>query len=202
MKDAHDLLRKAKNYTITKEEFDYVVQRIKASTLDNEDPNLYTLIHILGAASIGPPDGSDTEVPMDEILKCRKLVESFLHYSKDPMVSKIALQVLCSYWGDTKDYIQEIKDFAKGVDWDFDEDVRMLAISEMGEQVRGTRDKQLLKILIQIFENPQENEIIQECVYTALARAGGQEWHDLLRDENKPNPSIMKKIYQMLTNEG
>lgn len=183
MRKVDELLEEAKWGKLSSEELDYVAARIKASSPEHEDAELYRLIYILGRANAS---------------HYKNLVESFLFYPQDPMISKISLQVLCDCWAMEGRYLSELKKFVKGVDWDADEDVRIIAISSSGEYLRENHDKDLLTILVNIFENSEENEVIQECVYSALARASRQEWNDLLNDENKPNPKIMSKIYQIL----
>lgn len=195
-----DLLDKAKSGKLTDEELKYVVQRIKTSTPDNEDPNLYTLLHILGKAGLTPTDTKRTGVAVSEVIRHRKLIEKFLYYPTDPMISKIALQTLGDHWGFYKDYLSQIKEFVKGVEWDKDEDVRIIAISSAGAFLRETtdKDKELVQLLVNILISDQKEEIMRDCAYYALAYAAGQEWSDILRDENKPNPLILEKVYQML----
>ena len=186
MRTLNELLEEAKWGKLTKDEVDYVVHRIKSSTPEEEDDDIYTLLRILGKS------GNK---------QYRKLVEEFLYYPTFPMVSSIALRTLCTYWGYAQDYLNELKVFIKGVEWD-DGQVRLIAISTTGEFLRNHPEKELLQLLIDslIVENKEENESIElyrDAAYEALARAVGEEWSDLLKDE-RPSPVVLEKVYRML----
>ena len=94
VKTLDELLDEAKKYNkLSDKEVDYVVNKIKTYKPGDAD-DLYILIYILGQASR---------------IEYRKLVEGFLHYPSDSMISRIALIVLCDYWDYTQDYLKEIK---------------------------------------------------------------------------------------------
>ena len=175
MRSLDDLLDEATLGKLTKEEIQYVVSRIKEyDPSSNQD--LYGLLCTLGRAI--------TSTPM--IPQYRKLMESFLVYPTDSMISRIAFIVLCDYWGLTNEYLQQMKDFIRGVDWD-DNDVRLVAISTAGEHLRENFNPELLELLIETFEGSgcsskeelYEEEVVRQAAYSALARADNWEWEDL-----------------------
>ena len=180
-KDFNTLLEEAKWGKLSSEEIDYVAKAINEH--QNDTRKLYTLIHILGRA---------------KALKYKNLVESFLNYPDDPLVSQIALESLCSYWELTKDYIDELTAFLKGVDWDDFDDVRLHAISISGEYLRSSFNADLARALLALFDNPsfltrqpENNELIQCAAYRAIARVSGRDYNQI--------PSI-DKIGEQLTN--
>jgi hypothetical protein len=165
------------------------VKRIENFKEENED-DLYTLIYILGRS---------------EAWQYRKLVEKFLYYPEESMISRIALKTLCDYWGYTKDYLNVLKSFIKGVEWDEYELIRIVAIRIAEEYIRETHDTCHLKLLLEIFENEKEDEVIRIGAYEAIARAVGRDWNDLpsvrematLSDEFI-DKSVISQAYQML----
>lgn len=127
MRNLDELLDEAKWGKLTDKKIDYMVQSTKTSKPDN-DEDLYTLIHILGKA---------------EAKQHKKLIENFLHYPTDPMISKIALQTLCNFWNYHSDYLNEIKQLIRGVGWDDDQQIRIIAISAAENFLNHSRDKEL-----------------------------------------------------------
>lgn len=167
-KSFDELLEEAKWGKITSNEIDYVAEQLQ----ENHD-ELYTLIYILGRA---------------EAVRCKKLIEPFLNHPDDPMVSKIALQSLCTYWDLTEEYLDELKMFINGVEWDDFDDVRIQAISIAGEYLRSAKNPELLQTLIDLFENIEtspdlknaENpELVRSCAYLAIGRAMGREYNQM-----------------------
>ena len=180
MRSIDELLEEAKWGKLTQEELEYVVNKIKDYKEDDAE-DLYTLLYTLGRSGA---------------IEYRKLVEKFLYYPNDPMVSSMALKTLCDYWSLDEEYLREIKAFARGVEWDFDGDVRTIAISTAGEYLRRNPEKELLEILFKILEDENENKIDQESVFQALARATGRNYNEFLivKDQRPPDPSIMQKV--------
>lgn len=165
-----DLLESAKSRKISRSEIDEVAKKI--SEISKEDSRLlYTLIHILGRA---------------EAIKYKKLIEPFLYYPSNPNIAKITLQSLCTYWDLTAEYLDDVKMFIQGVEWDDLDDVRIVAISIAGEFLRKTPNKELLALLVDVFEGnndeikPAENAaLIQSCAYSAIARAMGKDYNQI-----------------------
>ena len=172
MRSLDELLEEAKWGRLKDDEVKYVVERIKADAGDNE--NLYTLIHILGRS------GSK---------QYKKLVEKFLYYPDFPLVSSIALKTLFNYWGFEEEYLDQLKSFVKGVDWDRDQDVQLIAISAAGEYLRNNKNRELHQMIVDVIKeiHPSSdelvndyNEILRECASEALMRASGKEWNEIL----------------------
>jgi hypothetical protein len=182
MRSLDDLLDEAKWGELSDKEITYLVQIIKDSK-PGEDRYLYQAIHALGLGGAK---------------QYRKLIEGFLYYPSNPMVSGIALKALCIYWNFIHDYLDELKQFVKGVEWDVElEDTRIIALAISGEFLRRKSCPDLLRVLVSVLEGNDIDEIIMDSVYSALARAVGQEWDDYYEDK-KPNPLILEKVYQRL----
>jgi hypothetical protein len=95
------------------------------------------------------------------------------------MLARLALQILCDFWGLTDDYIGRVVEFVHGVPWDTEDDVRLLAISIAGDYLRERSDNDILATLLRIYHDPDERQIIRETAYRAVARAMGSDWQDL-----------------------
>src|SRR5262249_36734141 len=164
MKLDHDkLLERARSGDITEVELSAVVAELEDRT-SQVDP--YGLLHIIGHAGD---------------LRYRPVVESFLTRSDEPMLARLALQILCKFWNQTENYLSSVASFIEGAPWDFDNDVRQIAISCAGEYLRGHREPGLLKRLLDILDDENEPQTLREDAYLALARAVGREWSELPR---------------------
>lgn len=124
----------------------------------------YDLLHILGRGSV---------------LDQRRLMERFLHYREDPQLASIALRSLTSYWGWHAQYLDELLAFALGVDWDDDNAVRVIAISQLGEYARQTRDPALIRFLVAIVDDETQDELHRSFALRAVARALGYSHNDM-----------------------
>ena len=168
MKSADELLHEAKCYgKLAQEEIDYVANRIKESR-NKEDPDLSLLLATLGEA---------------QAREYRDLVEGFLYYPSDQYISQVAFRVLTGHWGLIDEYMKELKQFLKGVDWDIWEDIRTTAISMAGWYLTGYEDQELLDSLIRIVEDDAEEDLVRECAYEALAHAMGRNMLQVLTNE-------------------
>lgn len=161
MTNYKEMLERAKSGRISQAEISTVAEELK-NPRRQADP--YTLLHILGKA---------------EAKSYLGLVEQYLQFKEDPMLVRLALQILCNYWGYCSRYIGEVTKFVQGVPWDPDEEIRQSAISIAGECLRVNQDAKLLHELIQIYENDGESQTIREGAYLALARAVGRNWNEL-----------------------
>lgn len=133
-------------------------------------PDAYTAIHILGHAA-GP--------------ELAPVVEPYLEYSEDPMVARIALQVLCAYWRLAANYRDAIERFVNGVDWDIQSGrfVQLVAMTEAGELVRDFGDKALLRRLTELALADDVPAVVRDGAYAGLVLATGGAWTDV------PNPA-------------
>lgn len=157
------LLDKAKWSKLSDKELNDVVLRIKNHQNEDAD-SLYTLLHILGKAGA---------------IQHRVLLEQFLNYPKDPMISKIALQSLCDYWGLYRYYLEQIKAFIRGVEWDDGEQVKIIALSAAGTYIQESGDKSFLKVLLDVYDNEKEDDLNRSFAYEVITRTMGVKSKDL-----------------------
>jgi hypothetical protein len=164
------LLEKVKDGLLPKHELDQAVAAIKdpGGNLDH-----YTLLHIIGRA-------------MD--VSNERLVASYLDCPADPMLSRLALQILCNYWGLTPKYVTYVRKFLSGVDWDVDGDVRQVASSIAGELLRARWDDDLFRTLLAISTNEDDLPGMRLAAIRALARAMGYGWDDMPVIKSKASP--------------
>jgi hypothetical protein len=171
VKNINELLEKAKWDKLSKSELDEVVKRIMQFKEGDED-DLYGLLYALGRSGAS---------------KYRNLVERFLVYPADPMIARIALKTLCTYWDLVPCYLETIKNFIKGVGWD-DDQVRIAAISIAGEYVRSENNKECLKLLLEMFvkykviyekDSDNEDDFMCGCIFEAIARGIGVNYDEL-----------------------
>jgi len=159
--DYDELLDRAKWGKVSPQELARVADELANS---QSSADRYTLLLILGKAQ----DHSH-----------RELVESFLKCREDPMLARLALQILCEFWGLTEEYLAELVEFVHGVPWDVEDDVRLVAISIAGEYLRTHGDNDTLMALLHIFDSRGAQKIVREVAYRAIARSMGSEWQDL-----------------------
>jgi hypothetical protein len=152
------LLEKAKNGTIARDEIEVAATALTRKP-GGADP--YTLLHILGRANAR---------------EHRSLVEQYLYEYDDPMLARLALQILCSYWDDTDVFARLLLHFVSGDSKDVDNDVRTAALGISGEYLSKHDDRALLAKVLHSFENSNEDRNVREAAYRALARASGLQW--------------------------
>jgi hypothetical protein len=156
-----ELLEKAKSGDLSKHELDQVVAAIKDPDT-KADP--YSLLHIIGRAM----DASHKD-----------LVVRYLKWPEDPMLSRLALQILCSYWGQTVKYMNYVREFLAGVAWDVEGDVRQIAASIAGEFLRTTWDHDLFRALLDIAPNEDDLPEMRVTAIRALSRALGHGYNEM-----------------------
>jgi hypothetical protein len=123
----------------------------------------YTALHALGRG--GDPRWTAT-------------VERFLDSPDDPMLARLAVQILCQWWSQPERYRDWLVSFARGVAWD-DGEVRQMALSSIGEWLRSTPDHELLAVLVAVVTDEAAPTLDREDALLAIARALGQD-HDHL----------------------
>lgn len=156
-----DLLNKAKWSEITQKEIELVILALQQK---QSDVDTYTLLHIVGRSSF---------------TKYENLVVSFLDAKDDPMLARLALQILCSFWNKTDIYLDYVKIFLAGVDWDDEDDVRSVAISITGNYLQKHNDVKLLEMLVDIFTDNNIDQLLRQSAYLALGQAYGKKWDEL-----------------------
>ncbi|MFF5971386.1 hypothetical protein ACFY7C_07630 [Streptomyces sp. NPDC012769] len=151
------MLSKAKSGALSTRELDVAVEAITRGRANQGD--LYTALHVVGLA------GSPAQAPA---------VRQYLRNPSDPMLSRLALQVLGDYWGMSSELLPELRSFLAGVDWDADGDVRDIAISITGRHLRKARGPaDLAQILMNIADDDSEFDLAREAALRALATGLG-----------------------------
>lgn len=155
------LLERAKQGKLSRQEIDEV-----AAELQKENPSVdsYTLLHILGRSGA---------------TSYSWLIEKFLNQEDDPFLARLALQSLCTYWGMTISYLDVVARFVDGVSWDSSSDCQRAALSIAGEYLRNNTDKNLLQKLLEILEDEDEDRLVREVAFSAIARAMGKAYRDI-----------------------
>lgn len=179
-----ELLEKAVSCTITQTEIDKVYH-----ALLNHEADEYDLLLILGRA---------------EATKHKEIVEKYLISPDDPMLARLALQILCRYWGLSREYRSVIEQFIHKVEWDTEEDVRLMAISCSGDILKNKSNLSLLSYLYNIFNDDTEDKVIREAAYETLALVSGKSVQDLpspMRFDfsNDVDPNVLETIEARLS---
>lgn len=179
-----ELLKRGEENRLSPSDVDYIIEKIENSSPGN-DSDLVGFLFTLGTTKQSEYDW---------------LVEKFLIYPSNSMVSMAALWTL-SRWDLREKYINEIKMFIKGVEWD-QEDVRIAAIYSAGDYLRKNIDMEVLKLLVDFFEGLGENPLfkkcdseertifLKKCAYESIAYA-------LSEDPSKINSEIDPKIIEL-----
>jgi hypothetical protein len=164
----------------------------------------------LVAAELEKPDTPAAKFTLIRILgvsyatKYRPLLEHFLVSEGDPILATTALEMLSTYWDLTKEYQREILQFIKGVSWDEIEDLRSVAMSVAGEYLREEENKEFLQVILEIFEDENQDQYLREAAYSSLARAVGRNYteippasrsFDLVKDID---PAVIQEVKQRL----
>jgi hypothetical protein len=161
VKTKKPILERARSGLLSRSEVDAVAHDLECAE-GGLDP--YTAIHILGLV---------------RAVEHERIIAGFLENPDDPMLARISLEVLGSYWTMGGRYRHEIERFSRGVEWDRDEDVRLIAISLAGETLRAGPDQVFLHLLVTILRSASERPIVRQAAYFALARASGRNWNEL-----------------------
>lgn len=172
MKNIRELIAKAKVEMLDESDISYVAKKL-GDCQQSPDEDLYDYIYILGRGLYDNPLR----------FKYVELVEYFLYHPYDSFTAGLALNVLCSYWNFTNDYLDVLKQFIRGVDWDTDGEVKGKAITLGGSYLKNNFDKGLLSLLIDIFDKNDPSDEIEDFkrleAYIALGLAQGLDWSEL-----------------------
>lgn len=167
--DPHlELLARAKvGLPITDEEIAEVAEDLEREMVSSDSGGgipggAYMLLHIIGKHG-------DT--------RYSPIVERFL----DPRLSaqwggqfiRMALWILCRWWGMASQYSSHILYFMQLRDWDYTDEARIAAIGVAGEHLGHARSPALLKELIRIVEDASESSQIRARAAAALMEAMG-----------------------------
>lgn len=157
MADFRNMLDKAKSGELSPEDLGIAVKAITEGRADGGD--LYTVLHVVGRGGTSVHAGA---------------VRKYLRMPEDPMLSRLALQILCDWWGMASQFLPELQEFVTGVDWDTDHEVRDIAVSIAGGHIRRfSGPVGLAAALVRIAEDEGELGFAREGALNALAAALG-----------------------------
>lgn len=138
---------------------------------DPADPrDKYLMIYALGRASLDP--------------RYADVIRPFLNSPQDPRLARVTVQMLSNAMGQEESIREDLLAFARGVAWDDDDDVRMVALSSAGNWLRSLAhehrwDDDLFTVLHSTaVEDP--DDLIREVAVGSLARALGWEHRDII----------------------
>lgn len=182
-----DALDKAERSVISDAEIKEVIYRLESLV---DKPNLEYLLTILGAS---------------KRFEYRKTLEKFLIYPDDPKISAIALEMLIEEWGMAKHYATYIKEMMRGAEWDENQYVRRKAILYGSYYFQEIVDKEILRILLDIIENKEEDLQIGGEAYEGILYCLGYSTADIFRYkpvskyyEGDIDPKFLAEAYTLL----
>jgi len=76
------------------------------------------------------------------------LIASFLESPQDPVLARLALQILCTFWDRTASYLHQVRRFVERLEWDEFGDVRSMAFTVAGRHLRENVDCSLFGYLV------------------------------------------------------
>ncbi len=176
-----------------------LLQISNGKTLSPEE--VEELIHLLEGAAVG--DELRRDISLDDVYsylvvlgraKCtraRHVLERYLEM-RDPLTVALVLEVLCLEWGFTEEFLERVVNFAVGVAWDYDEDVKQTALKILGEYLLTSlrsrkendgamlpREQRVIDLLFTTFDDQAGKIWCRQAAYFALCRAGGLSWEEL-----------------------
>ena len=157
-----ELVEKSKSRPLNDLEAKFIREELSRENI--KDSKLYALLYAAGR-------GFRTDL--------EKTIASYLDYTKDPMIVRLSLQILCAFWGKHEAYKEYITGFLNNKEWDEDQDVFLMAISCAGEYCRKNIDKAMIAKLLSIYSDFNSDAIIRQAAFTALARSQGKDWNTL-----------------------
>ncbi len=189
--DYEAILARAKTGDLKQQELDEVVAQFRSNLRSH--PDRYRLVMTIGHATLRDPSGRTHGVRLG-LEKARALIEPLLDNTDDAWLVREALTVLCSYLGDMGRHRERVRAWTRPVDWDEDGDVRVVAISCLGQLIaqEGTGDG--LDDLLAIAENP--GDLLQDWAVRGLALALGEKMVDLptVRKGMRSDPLLVERI--------
>jgi hypothetical protein len=162
MPELPDLVRRSKEGAVLDREIDRVAEILAA---DEGGSDTYQLLYVIARSDVRAHE---------------ELVARFLDYREDPMVARLALQTLCTFWGLAGRYREQIERFIKGVDWDIIGDVRQVAMTAAGKFLREYRNHALLQELLRLTDPANTDKLERRIAIEAIAYALGDPIEDTL----------------------
>ncbi|HET9240598.1 MAG TPA: hypothetical protein VFO10_25260 [Oligoflexus sp.] len=157
--NADDYLTKATNGKLSPKEMKDLVNAIRS-----EEGDTYTLLLALGRAWG---------------VQNKDLVEKYLVCPENPMLSRLAIQILCKYWDLGQNFLAHIQEAANGFEWDDEDDVRLMAISCLGYIYTQNKQTELLRQLYDIWNDEAQDKMARESSYLAMGLAIGYGYDQL-----------------------
>jgi len=142
----------------------------------------------------------------------RELIEDFLDYQQDSFVAAAALEVLFEDFNLREEYLDVVKKAIKGADWDDFCYFQSKAIRCAGRYLNDKYDRELLQLLVERFEEIDEEPFIRALSLESIALAMGRSYLDtppigateLSLEENRMDlidPTIMEWAYKKLAEQ-
>ena len=179
-----NIVQKASNGSLTKAELKEVHSALKSGKYDD-----YSLLLVIGRSGA-------REYIRD--------VECYLNNLADPFLTRLALQILCEYWGMATRYEKEIEEFIKKIDWDEDDAVRLMAIACVVPLYKEKENIDLLRLVYDVFKDNSEREIVRCAAYETLALISGKSVYELpqpahFNHANDVEPWVIENINKMIS---
>lgn len=128
----------------------------------------------------------------------RHLIEKYLSCD-DAFIASLALEILCVEWAETPEYLERLINFALGVPWDEENDLRNTAIKILGEHLYSTvgaafketrtvggkavrpakRQVQVIAMLMSTLTDADQEPATRQAAYFSLCRAAGKDWEQI-----------------------
>ena len=117
-----------------------------------------------------------------QAVEYRELVQRYLHSPGHPMHARIALQILCDWWSLGQEYRGHMIRFVVGVEWDLADGgyVQLAALSSAGELIAEHEDPALMRSILEVYDDPEANDVARAAAYGALWRALGRDRRKLV----------------------
>jgi len=178
------LLRKADKGQISEAEISSVVTFLQAHVQPDESPNAWSEIY--SALSI-------IEVVADE--KYRPVVNKFLFWPTFPMISSLALRILCTSWEPCNDCRKIIVTFLTGVEWDEEGDLIFSAIQAGTKFYIRNSDREILRLIYNISQDESPEKIEERAAaYQGLAEILGYNVGDFIKFDLEKRTSVTVEI--------
>lgn len=173
-----DWLAIAKSRLLTGEEITAIVEELQHPTGAYKT---YNLIYALGRGAWRE------QAPV---------VEPFLDAEDDPMLARIALQVLCTMWDMPERYLDRAIEFSRGVAWDARFNVQSLAVDILGRYAAARHDPRALRALIERLDTADADgdDITRDAVISAMARPLEHPWAGAYVGDVPDDPEERAKI--------
>jgi hypothetical protein len=168
---------------LTEAEASEVLEELRTSSSPHQK---YRMLHILW-------HGADSRLA--------HAVEPFLTCTNEVPLVWIALATLCGQWGLTGRYREHVLTFLRGVPWDKDNQIRLLAVTLSGKYLSDNQDSDLVRALIDVVERNEEyrDRVLRHSALVALGLAVGFDESEIpgVKRLLSPGNSMKLRIMEM-----